>query len=428
MKQLTETIDESSIDENTNTLNQFRSNTLILRERAKAPVLIDGSNRVVKVPRSGIREIFDLARGVPDLIHFEIGEPDFQMPNHVTEAAIQALKDGVTKYTPNAGLEELRVAISEKLKHDNSLDMDPQSEIMVTAGAVNALSLSILSTINPGDEIVIPDPGYVSFAALVLLAEGVPVYVPLRERNDFRLTADDVENVVSNRTRMIIVNSPSNPTGGMELQQDLKGIAQLAIDHDLLVLSDESYERIVYPGNQHFSIAGIPEMHDRTISIFSFSKTYAMTGMRVGYMTGPTTLIHQMTKLQEHYVSCVNAVAQKAALAALRGPQNCVAEMLAEYTRRRDTLINGLNETQLITCRKPAGTFYAFPNITKTGYDSRTVAQELLTEAKVVTVPGVAFGKSGEGYIRISFATSIDNIKKAIDRIRTYCVRHRAPT
>jgi len=385
--------------------------------------LIDGSNRVVAVPRSGIREIFDLARGVPDLVHFEIGEPDFKMPNHVTEASIQALKEGFTKYTPNAGVEELRIAISEKLKHENGLDIDPQSEIIVTAGAVNALSLSVLSTVNRGDEVIIPDPGYVSFAALVLLAEGVPVYAPLREKNDFRLTAGDVESAINKKTRMIIINSPSNPTGGMESKEDLKGIAKLAIDNDVLVLSDESYERIVYPGNQHFSIGALSEMRDRTISIFSFSKTFAMTGMRIGYMTGPTTLIRQMTKLQEHHVSCVNAVAQKAALAALRGPQDCVAEMLAEYTRRRDLLIDGLNETRLITCRKPAGTFYAFPNITKTGYDSKTIAQKLLTEAKVVTVPGTAFGKSGEGYIRFSFATNIDNIKKAIDRIRNYCCK-----
>jgi aspartate/methionine/tyrosine aminotransferase len=203
--------------------------------------------------------------------------------------------------------------------------------------------------------------------------------------------------------------------------EDLKGITQLAIQNGILVLSDESYERLVYPGNEHYSIARLPEMHDRTISIFSFSKTYAMTGMRIGYVTGNATLIRQMTKLQEHYVSCVNAVAQKAAIAALQGSQRCVAQMLAEYTRRRDLLIDGLNETGVITCRKPAGTFYAFPNITKTGYDSKTIARNLLTEAKVVTVPGVAFGKSGEGYIRLSFATNLNNIKKAIQRIHDYC-------
>jgi len=385
--------------------------------------LIEASNRVATVPRSGIREIFDLARGVPDLIHFEIGEPDFQMPSHVTEAAIRALKEGFTKYTPNAGLEELRIAISEKLKHENGIDTDPQSEIMVTAGAVNALSLSILSTVNPGDEVVIPDPGYVSFAALVLLAEGVPVYVPLRETNCFRMATHDVAKAVNKKTRMIITNSPSNPTGGMQSKEDLKGIAELALDNNLLVMSDESYERLVYPSNEHFSVAALPGMHDRTISIFSFSKTYAMTGMRIGYMTGPATLIRQMTKLQEHYVSCVNTVAQKAAVAALRGPQDSVTEMLAEYTRRRDLLIDGLNETRVISCCKPAGTFYAFPNITKTGYDSRTITQKLLTEAKVVTVPGNAFGKSGEGYIRFSFATKIDNIKEAIERIHNYCSR-----
>ena len=379
------------------------------------------SKRVEMIPRSGIREIFDLARGVPDLVHFELGEPDFRMPDHVTEAAIQALKDGFTKYTPNAGLEELRAAISEKFHRENGFDADPQSEIMVTAGAVNALSLAILSTINPGDEVVIPDPGYVSFAADVLLAGGVPVFAPLHEKNDFRLTPGDLERVISKKTRMIIINSPSNPTGGVELMEDLKGITQLAIQNGILVLSDESYERLVYPGNEHYSIARLPEMHDRTISIFSFSKTYAMTGMRIGYVTGNATLIRQMTKLQEHYVSCVNAVAQKAAIAALQGSQRCVAQMLAEYTRRRDLLIDGLNETGVITCRKPAGTFYAFPNITKTGYDSKTIARNLLTEAKVVTVPGVAFGKSGEGYIRLSFATNLNNIKKAIQRIHDYC-------
>jgi aspartate/methionine/tyrosine aminotransferase len=354
------------------------------------------------------------------LIHLEIGEPDFRLPDHITEASLLALKDGFTKYTPNAGLEELREAIAEKLKQENGFDADPKDEIMVTAGAMNALSLSMLSTINEGDEVVIPDPGYVSYVAQVLLAGGIPVYAPLLEKNDFRMTADDLESVVSKRTRMIILNSPSNPTGGVELKEDLKGIADLAVDNDVLVLSDEPYERIVYPGNRHYSIAALPGMHDRTISIFSFSKTYAMTGMRIGFMSGPRELIRQMTKLQEHYVACVNSISQKAALAALRGSQKCVQDMIAEYARRRELLINGLNETGVISCRKPAGTFYAFPNITKTGYDSKTVTHRLLTEAKVATVPGVAFGKSGEGHIRICFATDIENIREALRRIAHY--------
>ena len=378
------------------------------------------SKRVEAVPRSGIREIFDLARGVPNLIHLELGEPDFPIPGHVTEAAIQALKDGFTKYTPNAGLEALREAIAEKLKQENDFDADPYGEIMVTAGAMNALSLSILSTVNEGDEVVIPDPGYVSYVAQVLLAGGIPVYVPLLEKNDFRVTADDLEGIISKKTRMIILNSPSNPTGAVELEEDLKGIADLAVDNDVLVLSDEPYERIVYAGNHHYSIAALSGMHDRTISIFSFSKTYAMTGMRIGYMTGERKLIRQMTKLQEHYVACVNSVAQKAALAALRGPQKCVQDMMAEYARRRDLLVDGLNNTGVISCRKPAGTFYAFPNITKSGYDSKTLAQRLLTEAKVVTVPGVAFGKNGEGHIRLSFATDVENIREAVRRIDDY--------
>jgi aspartate/methionine/tyrosine aminotransferase len=383
--------------------------------------LVSPSRRVDGIPRSGIREIFDLARGVPGLVHLELGEPDFRLPDHVTEACIQALKDGFTKYTPNAGLEELREAISEKVKRENGFDVDPKTEVMVTAGAMNALSLSVLSTVNEGEEIVIPDPGYVSYVAQVLLAGGVPVHVPLLEKNDFRVTAEDLQKVVTKRTRMIILNSPSNPTGAVEHKEDLKEIADLATDRDILVLSDEPYERLVYPGNKHYSIAALPGMHDRTISIFSFSKTYAMTGMRVGYMIGCQTLIRQMTKLQEHYVSCVNAVAQKGAVAALRGPQECIQDMVTEYMHRRDTLIDGLNATGMITCRKPAGTFYAFPNITRTGHDSKTLAKKILTEAKVVTVPGVAFGNNGEGHIRLCFATDIKNITEAVKRIGSFC-------
>jgi aspartate/methionine/tyrosine aminotransferase len=355
------------------------------------------------------------------LIHLEIGEPDFRMPDHVTGACAKALKEGFTKYTANAGLEELRESISEKLKRENGFEADAKGEIMVTAGAMNALSLSILSTVNEGDEVLIPDPGYVSYVAQVLLAGGIPVYVPLFEENDFRATAEDLEKLMTKKTRLIILNSPSNPTGSVQSKEDLKGIADLTVDNDLLVLSDEPYERVVYPGNQHYSIAALPGMHDRTISIFSFSKTYAMTGMRIGYMTSGRELVQQMTKMQEHYVSCVNSVAQKGAVAALRGSQECVQHMLAEYARRRDLLIDGLNETGVISCRKPAGTFYAFPNITKTRCDSRTLAQNLLAEAKVVTVPGVAFGKGGEGHIRLSFATHFDNVREAVKRIGDYC-------
>jgi aspartate/methionine/tyrosine aminotransferase len=345
------------------------------------------------------------------------------MPQHVTEAGIQALQDGFTKYTPNAGLEELRQAIAEKLKRENSIEADPNGEIMVTAGAMEALSLSILSTVNEGDEVVIPDPGYVSYIAQVLLAGGIPVTVRLRDDNDFRLTAGELQKVITKRTRLVILNSPSNPTGGVELLENLKGIADLANDQDFLVISDEPYERLVYPGARHYSIAALPGMLERTVTIFSFSKTYAMTGMRIGYMTSGRELTRQMTKLQEHYVSCVNSVAQKAGIAALRGPQTFVDDMLQEYARRRDVLIDGLNKTGMISCKKPAGTFYAFPNITRTGKDSKTLAERLLKEAKVVTVPGSAFGKGGEGHLRLSFATGIDNVKEAVRRITEYCGR-----
>lgn len=381
------------------------------------------SNRLETIPRSGIREIFDMARGIPDLVHLELGEPDFPMPDHITEAAIQALRNGFTKYTPNAGIEELREAISEKLKRENEIDADPNGEILVTAGSMEALSMSILSTVNEGDEVVIPDPGYVSYVAQVLFAGGVPVPVPLMEDNDFRLTVENLEKAVSKKTRLIMMNYPSNPTGAISRQEDLKEMADFVTDRNILVLSDEPYERFVYPGARHHSIAALPGMLERTITVFSFSKTYAMTGMRVGYAVSGRELIRQMTKLQEHYVACVNSVAQKAAIAALRGPQTCVDDMLREYTRRRDVALDDLSRIQMITCRKPAGAFYAFPNITKSGQDSRTFVRNLLKEAKVATVPGVAFGKLGEGHIRLSFATSTENIKEALKRIGAYCAK-----
>jgi len=379
------------------------------------------SSRVERIPRSGIREIFDMARGIPDLVHLELGEPDFRMPDHITQAAIQALREGFTKYTPNAGDEELRQAISEKLKCENNIDAEPNGEIMVTAGAMEALSLSIMATVDEKDEVVVPDPGYVSYIAQVLLAGGIPVFVPVSEDNDFRLRADDLQKVVTKRTRLIIINSPSNPTGAVLPKEELREIADLASDRDLLILSDEPYERLVYPGSLHHSIAALPRMLEHTISVFSFSKTYAMTGMRIGYMVSGKGLIRQMTKMQEHYVACVNSIAQKAALAALRGPQTCVENMLKEYAHRREILINGLNKTDVFTCKKPAGTFYAFPNVTKTGQDSRTLARNLLKEARVATVPGVAFGEQGEGHLRFSFANSVENIKEALRRIEGYC-------
>jgi aminotransferase len=381
------------------------------------------SRRIKAIPHSGIRVVYEMARGVPDLVHLELGEPDFRMPEIVSQAAIQAIREGFTKYTPNAGIDDLRQAIAQKLRRENHIDADPNGEIMVTSGAMQALSLSLLSTIDEGDEVIIPDPGYVSYEAQVLLAGGIPVRVPLKERNDYRLTAEDLKKVVTKKTRMIIINSPSNPTGSVELKEDIRCIADFVKDHDLLALSDESYERLVYPSNVHYSIAALPEMLEQSISIFSFSKTYAMTGMRVGYVTSGKSLIQQMTKLQEHYVACVNSPAQKCAIAALRGPQTYVTEMLAEYEHRRDVLVDGLNKTGIINCKRPAGTFYAFPNITRTGFNSQAFAEKLLKEAKVVTVPGSAFGRQGEGHLRLSFATSIDNLKEAVRRITEYCAK-----
>ena len=372
------------------------------------------------IPQSGIREIFDLSRGIPGLTHLELGEPDFHMPGHICEAAIRALQNDITKYTPNAGAEELRQVISEKLARENKIDADPRYEILVTTGAMGALALGLTSIVRQNDEVIIPEPCFVNYGPQVMLAGGKPIFVPLQEEEDFRLTPEILENAITTRTRAILLNSPSNPTGAVERLEDLRGIADIALDHDLWVISDESYERITFDGTKHYSIAALPDMFERTLSTFSLSKTYAMTGMRVGYAVSEKVLAGLITKLQEHTVACVNSVAQQAAIAALTGPQTCVDEMVMQYKERRDVLVDGLNKAGLV-CRKSPGTFYVFPNIEGTKYNSRLFSDKLIKEAKVVTVPGSVFGKSGEGHIRLSYATQMTNIQMAVEHINEFC-------
>ncbi len=375
------------------------------------------STRSQAVPWSGVRKMFDLAGRYKGVINLSVGEPDFNTPQHVLDAAADAMKAGYTRYTPNAGLMELREALAEKLRKENGIEADPATEIIATVGGMGALSLAVLAMIDSGDEVLIPDPGFVSFEAQVILAGAKPVPLPLREENEFSIDPSDVVSQISPRTKALMINSPSNPTGAVTTERELRNIAQIACQHDLTVISDEAYESILYDGTKHFSIASLPEMRNRTISIYSFSKTYAMTGWRIGYAVANEAIVREMIKLQEHIVAHPSSISQKAAIAALRGPQDCVREMVKEYEERRDLIFNEVNKIDGITSLKPKGAFYLFPNVSKFG-SSADLAMYLLEKARVVTVPGAAFGNHGEGYLRLSYATSKEEIRAAISRIR----------
>jgi len=377
----------------------------------------EASLRSQSVPWSGVRKMFDLAQKYKDVVNLSVGEPDFDTPRHILDAAADAMKTGYTHYTPNAGLMELREAIAEKLRKENGIEANPSTEIVATAGAMGALSLAVLAMMNPGDEVLIPDPGFVSYKAQVILAGAKPVSLPLTEENEFGIDPSDIVGRISPRTKALIINSPSNPTGAVMSEKELRHIAQIACQHDLIVISDEAYERILYDGAKHLSIASLPEMKERTISIYTFSKTYAMTGWRVGYAVANETIIREMVKLQEHIVAHPSSVSQMAAIAALRGPQDCVEKMRKEYEERRNLMVGAIAKITGITSLKPKGAFYLFPNVSKLGLSSVDLAMYLLEKAKVVTVPGTAFGEHGKGYLRLSYATSKEKIIDAMSRI-----------
>lgn len=377
------------------------------------------SRRTKEIPKSGIRKMFDLAQKYEGLVNLSVGEPDFDTPPHIVEAALKAMREGYTHYTVNAGFLEFRKAVSEKLRRENRIEADPEGEIMATAGAMGGLSLAMLILIDSGDEVLIPNPGFPNYTAQVVLAGGKPVYYPLKEENNFHVEADDIAKRTTPKTKAIIINSPSNPTGAVLREKELKNIADIALEHDLYVISDEAYENILYDGVNHTSIASLPEMKERTVSIFTFSKTYAMTGWRIGFVVAPKEIIEVMLELQEHILVHPSSISQMAAIAALRGPKEHVQKMLKEYAERREIITKELNTMLGVTCIKPEGAFYVFPSIKKTGMSSEEIAMYLLEKAKVITVPGTAFGDYGEGYIRISYATSKEKIREAMNRMRT---------
>lgn len=360
------------------------------------------------------------AKGM-DVINFGVGEPDFDTPEHIKEAAIKAIKDGFTKYTPVGGIDELKEAIIEKLERDNGLKYE-KANILVSCGAKHSLYNIAQALFGPGDEVIIPAPYWVSYPDQVLLNDAKPVIVETTEDNDFMLSVEILKENITSRTKAIILNSPSNPTGFIYTKKALEEIAEIALKHNLYIISDEIYEKLIYDGEKHISIASLSEeVKNKTIVVNGLSKSHAMTGWRIGYAAGPEEIIKTMTKIQSQSTSNPTSIAQKAAVAALRGPQNCVAEMRQEFEKRRDHLVKELNSIPGISCKMPKGAFYAFPNIEKilgkNGINSSMdLSIYLLEKALVAVVPGSAFG--AEGYIRISYATSMENLSKGINRIR----------
>jgi aspartate aminotransferase len=353
-----------------------------------------------------------------DVVNFASGEPDFDTPEHIKAAAMGALDAGFTKYTPAPGIPELRKAISEKLKKDNGLDYDPE-QVIVTAGAKQACFNVLLAVLEPEDEVIIPSPYWVSYPEMVRLAGGEPVLVPTRKENGFKITAEDFANFMTPKTRLIIINSPSNPTGSIYTREELASLAELAAEEEILMLSDEIYEKLVYDGNRAFSLAALgPEFYELTFTVNGFSKAYAMTGWRLGYVAAPKWAASALESIQSHSTSNATSFAQRGALAAYKGPQDCVAEMVAEFARRRQRMMQWLDKVEGLSYVPPGGAFYIFVEVGSLGVDSTTFCQGLLEKENVVAVPGLAFGEDSS--IRLSYATSVEEIDKGMERFARF--------
>jgi aspartate aminotransferase len=354
-----------------------------------------------------------------DIVHLEIGEPDFDTPKNIKEAATRALNAGYTHYTPSSGLPEVKQVIAEYISKTRKLDVKPE-EVVVTPGAKPVMFFSMLSLVSPGDEVMYPNPGFPAYEALIKFVDAKPVPIPLKEENEFSFDPEYVKERITKKTKMIVLNSPENPTGGIIPRADLKVLADCLDNRDdVFVLSDEIYSKIVYEGKSE-SISQFPGMKEKTIILDGFSKTYAMTGWRLGYGVMRKDLAGKMAQLMTNSNSCTNAFVQLAGIEALKGPQTELEKMVAEFRKRREVIVDGLNKISGITCTKPHGAFYAFPNVKGTGMNSRKLGDELLQNAGVAVLPGISFGQYGEGYLRLSFANSIENIKKAVDRIEKY--------
>ncbi len=365
---------------------------------------------------SGIRIMFAMADKIDGVVNLGIGQPDFDTPEHIRDAAKTALDQGYTRYPPASGFVDLRQAVAKKLAKENKIQADPDAEIFISVGAMQGIFNIMLHLLNTGDEVLVVDPGY-DYYSQIRLFGGVPVRIAAREENRFKIDPEEVAQAITPKTKAFILNTPSNPTGAIFDRDILEQVAAVCQKHGVIVISDEPYEHILFDGNNHVSIGSLDGMQDLTVSIYTLSKSYAMTGWRVGYVAAHKTIIAEMEKLMEHMVSGVTSVAQRAALAAIDGSQECVRQMVEKYAKRRDLVIDGLNSIKGISCITPESTFYAFANISSFGMSSWEFARHMVENHKVAMVPGSIFGENGEGYVRISFATSSENLQEALKRI-----------
>ena len=376
---------------------------------------------VAGIPRSGIREFFDIVQSQKDVISLGVGEPDFVTPWHIREAAIYALERGRTGYTSNLGLLKLREAICASLQKHFNVAYDPRTQILIAVGVSEALDIALRAVINPGDEIIYHEPCYVSYSPSVAMAHGVPVAVSCHAENGFAVTAEAIEKVITPRSKALLLNFPTNPTGGTMTRVELLKIAEVVQRHNLLVITDEIYSELTFEG-EHVSIASLPGMNERTIFLHGFSKAYAMTGFRIGYACGPAELIEAMMRIHQYAMLCASIISQEAALEAIQHGEPDTAAMREQYKLRRNFIVKAFNEMGL-PCHLPRGSFYAFPCIRSTGLTSKEFAFRLLQEEKVACVPGSAFGPSGEGYLRCCFATALDQIQIATERMAGFVKR-----
>lgn len=376
------------------------------------------SKTVVSLKKSGIRKFFDIVSEMKDVISLGVGEPDFDTPWHIREEGIYALEKGKTFYTSNAGLKELRVEIDNYLKRTQNISYNPATEIIVTVGGSEAIDIGLRAMVNAGDEVIIPQPSYVSYEPCAILAGAKPVIIDLKAENEFRLTAEELKNVITDKTKILILPFPNNPTGAIMERKDLEEIAKVCIENDIYVISDEIYGELSYK-EKHISIASIAGMKERTILINGFSKAYAMTGWRLGYACGPKEIIEQMVKIHQYAIMCAPTTSQYSAVEALKKGDDDVKLMRESYNQRRRFLMNAFKEMGL-ECFEPYGAFYVFPSIKEFGMTSEEFAMKFLEEEHVAVVPGTAFGDSGEGFLRISYAYSIENLKRAMERLKRF--------
>ena len=376
------------------------------------------SKAVLGLKPSGIRKFFDIVSEMKDAISLGVGEPDFDTPWHIRDEGIYALEKGKTFYTSNSGLKELREEICNYLKRKQNIAYDPMSEVVVTVGGSEAIDIGLRALINPGDEVIIPQPSYVSYEPCAILAGAKPVIINLKAENEFRLTAEELKNAITDKTKVLILPYPNNPTGAIMERKELEEIAKIIIEKDIYVMSDEIYAELTYKG-EHVSIASLDGMKERTILINGFSKAYAMTGWRLGYACAPKEIVKQMTKIHQFAIMCAPTTSQYAAVEALKNGDEDVKTMRDEYNRRRRFLMNAFKEMGL-DCFEPYGAFYVFPCIKEFGMTSEEFATRFLEEERVAAIPGNAFGDSGEGYLRISYAYSLDNLKIAMERLKHF--------